>query len=52
MRLRREGTQRRGQCFASPRKKVMAKHLSKVGEKGPVPPKKAPAKSKPDHDQV
>ncbi|WZZ77433.1 hypothetical protein YC2023_098005 [Brassica napus] len=32
-------------------KKVMAKHLSKVGEKGPVPPKKAPAKSKPDQDQ-
>lgn len=40
------------QCFASPRKKVMAKHLSKVGEKGPLLPKKAPAKSKPDQDQV
>ncbi|KAG5400037.1 hypothetical protein IGI04_014644 [Brassica rapa subsp. trilocularis] len=35
------------QCFASPRKKVMAKHFSKVGEKGPAP-KKALAKTKPD----
>ncbi|WZZ16600.1 hypothetical protein YC2023_109689 [Brassica napus] len=38
------------QCFASPRKKVMAKHLSKVGEKGTAPQKKASAKPKPDQD--
>lgn len=36
------------QCFASPRKRVMAKHLSKVGEKGPALQKNVPTKAKPD----
>lgn len=38
------------QSFVSPRKKAMAKQGSKVGDKGPVPTKKALIKPKPDQD--
>ncbi|WZY99230.1 hypothetical protein YC2023_071559 [Brassica napus] len=39
------------QSFVSPRKKAMAKQGSKVGDKGPVPTKKALIKPKPDQDR-
>ncbi|KAF3499214.1 hypothetical protein F2Q69_00041597 [Brassica cretica] len=38
------------QIFVSPRKKAMAKQVSKAGDKGPGPTKKALVKPKPDHD--